>query len=170
MVGHAGLILNFNIMANEKYQYGLPLGDQNGGQPRIVFLGEPQQARQKQFDPDLLDNEHYIAQMQAQTALMVSDVRKRDAELFLNALEEIRIALGTAKVNDGDTGSTGRAPIESAFDAPNAGKLQEAYLNIMLRYAKYIDTVCENDFQFQPPNSITDDAKARRKKKSEENS
>lgn len=113
---------------------------------------------------EMLDNEDYANMLKAQTAAIVADIRQVDSRLFLEALKEIRLAMMNASIAEGDKGSTDRPPIQQSFDEVNAGKLQEAYLNIVLRYVKYIDTICERDLQFNPPNSVSDKAKKKAKK------
>lgn len=109
---------------------------------------------------EMLDNENYNNMIKAQTAAVVADIRQVDARLFKDLLTELRSALSNPTVCDGDKGNTERPPIAPSFDTINTGKLQEAYLNVVTRYVKYLDTICERDLEFAPPKSLADKAKA----------
>jgi hypothetical protein len=145
-------------MAGENHEYGMPPNDGHG-QPRVVLIDPSmfgQRPQQRMVSPEVFGTDEWKDQMRAQTALMCADIRNKGAEIFQNALEEIRSGMSQYKISTGDKGGEGRPPMDPSFDDINHGKLQEAYLSVVLRYVKYIDTVCAEDFQFQPPNGIND--------------
>lgn len=83
---------------------------------------------------------------EAQTIVIGSHARLNEAQLFLNGLAELRMALGSPSVSEGDSGIGDRAKLQPMFDDIGLGQLRKRYMKLFDRYMMYTENFELNSF------------------------
>lgn len=112
------------------YQYALPLG---GPLPNTAHNHNAELMK------DPLQRQYMVAQIRD----LHARARANEAKVFLDALQELRCSLQSGAIDEGDTGTTERPPVKSAFDDINSGKIQQIYLNMFERYDAYTKLIAD---------------------------
>lgn len=93
---------------------------------------KPHEQEQVQFSSDEMIR-------RVQCGNIIGHTRLLEAQMFLNGLGEIRMALNLPSVSDKDAGLGERQPLQPMFDSDGVEELRGQYLKLLRSFIKYSD-------------------------------
>ena len=131
------------------FSYNLnPQNQPNNGQPNQTQPMPP---------PIPIGHEELKKLFEAQSRTELAVARQNEIQPIMQGLAEIRMALNFPAIQEGDQGSGERPAIKPIFSEDNQKKLQTAYLNLWMRYAKVIDHIIQSELKMPTPNKDIDE-------------
>lgn len=105
---------------NEVYTFPLKLEDKSKAEEPVQFSSDEMIRR-------------------VQCGNIIGHTRLLEAQMFLNGLGEIRMALNLPSVSDKDAGLGERQPLQPMFDGDGVEELRGQYLKLLRSFIKYSD-------------------------------